>query len=323
MADHIKPKVLVSKCIGFGSCRFNGGTISSKVVESLRDHVEFQPVCPEVSIGLGVPRSPLRLVKENEGNRIIQKDTKIDYTERMTQFAAEFLADLQGIDGAILKNRSPSCGSHDVRVYSDLAASRVREKSAGIFGSAVQGHFPDRPVENEGRLRNFRIREIFYSSLFALARFRKNVEEVGAINALTDFQAKHKLLLMSFDQRKTQQLGRIAANTKNREVDDIIANYRDLLVETLSESPSLGSQVNTLQHVYGYVSDQLSEKEKSLFEDYLLNYKKGKVPLGTIISLLRSWIARFEIDYLEEQKYFEPYPRDLMEISDSGKGRNL
>lgn len=323
MTDYVKPKVLVSKCIEFESCRYNGGIISSEVVEALKNHVEFHPVCPEVEIGLGVPRKALRLVRRDGEDRLVQTETEKDCTEDMREFADEFFSELGDIDGAVLKNRSPSCGTNDVKVYADLDKSGVIEQSAGIFGEAVNENYPHRPVENEGRLRNFRIREDFYTSLFAIARFRRRVEGEGSISALTDFQARNKFLLMAYNQDEMRELGRIASNPENKKVQRVIQEYKELLSQILSESPSPGSHVNVLQHAYGYFSDDLKPREKTLFDDYIEDYRAGKVPLSTIISLVRSWIARFDQEYLENQRYFDPYPRELVDISDSGKGRDL
>ncbi|MBS3787209.1 DUF1722 domain-containing protein [Candidatus Bipolaricaulota bacterium] len=323
MTDYVKPKVLVSKCIGFDSCRFNGGIISSEVVDTLQEQVKFVPVCPEVEIGLGVPRKALRLVKKDGEPRLIQTETREDYTEEMKHYAEGLFSKIGEIDGAILKNRSPSCGTTDVKAYADLDKSGVIEKAPGIFGGAVKDRYPFKPIENEGRLRNFRIREDFYTSLFAIARFRQRVEGKGSISELTDFQARHKFILMAYDQDKMRKLGRMAANPDEKEIEKIIQDYRELLSKVLSENPSPGSHVNVLQHAYGYFSDELENREKSLFDDYIEDYRKGKVPLSSIISMIRSWIARFDRDYLEEQRYFDPYPRELMDISDSGKGRDL
>lgn len=323
MTDYVKPKVLVSKCIGFDSCRFNGGIISSEVVDTLQGHVDFVPVCPEVEIGLGAPRNALRLVEKDGKARLIQTKTWKDYTEEMKSYARDLFSELGQIDGAILKNRSPSCGTTDVKVYADLDKSGVIEKAPGIFGGAVRCRYPFKPVENEGRLRNFQIRENFYTNLFAIARFRQRVEGEGSISDLTDFQAEHKFLLMAYDQDKMRELGRIAANPDEKEIEEVIQEYRKLLSKVLSENSSPGSHVNTLQHAYGYFSEKLGNQEKSLYSDYIEDYREGKVPLSTIISMVRSWIARFDREYLEGQRYFDPYPRELMNISDSGKGRDL
>ncbi len=323
MVDYVIPRVLVSKCIEFDSCRFNGGTIASSVVKSLKDFVEFHPVCPEAQIGLGVPRKVLRLVKRDGENKLIQTETEKDFTEQMAGFAFNYFSDLGEIDGAILKSRSPSCGTNDVKVYSSVDQSGVVERSAGVFGAAVQKMFSFKPIENEGRLRNFRLRENFYTSLFALARFRNQVVTARTLRALSDYQARHKFLLMAYDQEKMRELGQIAANREDIELEQVISSYRGILQQVFSQNPSYGSHVNVLQHAFGYFSNHLKAQEKSLFTEYIQDYRQGKVPLSTIISLVRSWIVRFDQEYLKNQRYFDPYPRELVEISDSGKGRDF
>ncbi len=140
---------------------------------------------------------------------------------------------------------------------------------------------------------------------------------------MSEFQAKHKYLLMAYDQEKMRKLGRMASSPEGKEVRELISDYGKILSRALSGTPSPGSHVNVLQHVYGYFSGELDDREKDLFEDYVEDYRAGKVPLSTVTSLIRSWIARFDRDYLEKQRYFDPFPRELVDISDSGKGRDL
>jgi 2-thiouracil desulfurase len=56
-----KPTIVISKCIGFDPCRYNGGIVQDKLVARLKPYIEVISVCPEVEIGLGIPQlgSPL------------------------------------------------------------------------------------------------------------------------------------------------------------------------------------------------------------------------------------------------------------------------
>lgn len=60
----MKPKVIISRCLGFDSCRHNGAMITFDLLDIMKDKIEFITVCPELDIGLGVPRESLRLVKK-------------------------------------------------------------------------------------------------------------------------------------------------------------------------------------------------------------------------------------------------------------------
>jgi uncharacterized protein YbbK (DUF523 family) len=167
MREFSKPIIVVSKCLGFDHCRYNGLIINDDFVEKLKAYVEFKPVCPEVEIGLGIPREPIRVVDIGGDIRLIQPDTGRDLTETMQDFANSFLDSVGTVDGFILKSRSPSCGIKDVKIYSGTKNdSMVLEKSGGFFGKAVIEKFPYLAIEDEGRLKNFRIREHFLTKLY-------------------------------------------------------------------------------------------------------------------------------------------------------------
>ena len=86
-----KPRVVISKCIEFEPVRYNGLIISSEFVRELIKHVEPIPVCPEVGIGLGVPRDTLKLVKKGNDVRIMQPSSGLDFTDKMRAFGEVFL----------------------------------------------------------------------------------------------------------------------------------------------------------------------------------------------------------------------------------------
>ena len=112
-----KPRVVISRCIEFEACRYNGAKIKSEFVLRLMPYVEFFPVCMEADMGLGVPRDPVRIVRVEGEDRLLQPGTGRDVTETALRFSREHLANLRDVDGFLLKNRSPSCGIKDVRVY--------------------------------------------------------------------------------------------------------------------------------------------------------------------------------------------------------------
>ncbi|MBS3813281.1 DUF523 and DUF1722 domain-containing protein [Candidatus Bipolaricaulota bacterium] len=323
MDEFVTPRVILSKCIEHDHCRYNGGIVSSRVVKTLEPYVEYVTVCPEVEIGLGVPRDSLRLVQKGSGPRLIQSQNKKDYTEKMEDFADGFLAGLQGVDGAVLKNRSPSCGTKDVRIYAVTDNSPVVDKGPGAFGAKVKEKLGGKPIENEGRLRSHKIREKFYTSLFAVARYRNGVENEPRMEDLIEFHARHKYILLANDEGRLRKMGRLVANDEGRDVEDLIEPYGENLSAALRNEVNPNAHVNVLQHAYGYFSDDLNDDEKSLFFEYVENYRAGKVPLSTLISMVRSWIRRFNQEYLADQYYFNPYPSDLADISDSGKGVDL
>jgi uncharacterized protein YbgA (DUF1722 family) len=126
---------------------------------------------------------------------------------------------------------------------------------------------------------------------------------------------------MAYSQKELRKLGQIVANHEKRGVIDVFADYEAHLAAALSRAARYTSHINVLMHTLGYFSKELSSREKAHFLDLLEQYRKAKIPLSAINSVLRSWILRFDTEYLESQVYFEPYPAELVEITDSGKGR--
>ncbi len=322
MREFVRPTIIVSKCLGFAHCRYNGLTISDDFVEKLKPHVDFRPVCPEVEIGLGIPREPIRIVAADDELRLIQPATDIDVTDKMTEFTDSFLDSAGDADGFILKTRSPSCGPKDVKVYPGTGKVMSISRSAGFFGGAVVKKYPHLAVEDEGRLKNFGIREHFLTRLFAISSFRK-VKESRSMKEIVRFHSENKYLLMAYKQETMRVLGRIVANLDKKDIDELMRDYEKHLSEALSEEPKYTSNINVLMHGLGYFSEKISSSEKAFFLDSLDRYREGRIPLSVPLNVLRSFIIRFQENYLMQQTFFEPYPEELVEISDSGKGRNL
>ncbi len=314
-----RPRLVVSKCLGFDHCRYDGSIIPSPVVDALRNWVEFIPVCPELELGLGVPRQPLRLVRIGEEVRLLQPATGRDLTEAMRSFAAAFLNSLPPVDGFILKNRSPSCGIKDVKIYTTTEKAPAVGTGPGMFGGAVRQFFPDLPVEDEGRLTNRAIREHFFTAIFALARLREVVDS-GQMKALVDFHTRHKFLLMAYNQTRLRELGRLVANPQRKPVQEVIAEYVARFRAAMARPPRRSAFVNVLMHALGYVSKGLSPAEKGYFLDLLTAYREERIPLSAPLSVLRSWVIRFEEPYLSDQVFLSPFPEALLSLSDSGRG---
>jgi uncharacterized protein YbbK (DUF523 family) len=171
----IKPRVVVSKCLGFAACRYNGLMIPSPFVRKLKDQVDFIPVCPEQEIGLGVPRDPIRIVGNKDRRSLYQPATGRDLTREMNAFVGIFFKTVGPVDGFLLKSGSPSCGIKDVKVYPGLTERQrpVTGKSYGFFGGRVLELYPGLAIEDEDRLENHAIRERFLARIFAQACIRK------------------------------------------------------------------------------------------------------------------------------------------------------
>jgi uncharacterized protein YbgA (DUF1722 family)/uncharacterized protein YbbK (DUF523 family) len=315
------PRVVFSRCLTFDNCRYNGQIIASEAVEQFRRVVDCVTPCPETDIGLGIPRDPIRIVRKGDGLHLVQPATGRDVSEEMRSYARSFFDNLGPVDGFVLKGRSPSCGLFDVKTFGETSkGSALPGRIAGFFGGAVLARFPDLPVEDEGRLTNFSIREHFLTRVYVSARFRELAAK-PTMARLVEFQAGNKLLLMAYNQARMRELGRVVANPERLPMPEAFNRYAAVLPLVFAKQPRYTSAINVLQHAAGYFKDRVSAAEKRFFASSLASYRDGRVPLSVPQSIVRAWIARFGEEYLEQQTFFAPYPEELQFISDSGKGR--
>jgi len=321
MRNFIKPKIFISKCIEFEECRYNGLKISSPVVRALIDHVDVITHCPEAEIGLGIPRESLRLVQKDGNISLLQSKTEHDLTTKMRTYAKEILSRYPEIHGFILKSRSPSCGLKDVKVYPSLGkVPMIHSKAQGIFAEEVTNRYPLYPIEDEGRLTNLRLREHFFRWIFTLVDFFE-IKKKNKIKYLTDFHARNKYLFMSYNQKELKNAGAIAANHEKLSIEEVMDLYEKSLNRIFSRLPRISTNINVAQHIFGYFSKELTDKEKNYFLSELDRFRQQKIPLSSIVSILKTWVMRFDTAYLEKQTYFEAFPEALLTIQDSGKGR--
>ncbi len=321
MLNYPRPVVVVSKCLGFAHCRYNGQVITDHAVESLKEFVHFSPVCPEVEIGLGIPRDPIRIVEDDETNALYQPATGKDLTERMKRFVGNYLHSIGEVDGFILKNRSPSCGPADVKVYSSRNKDAGSKRGRGFFGGQVVESYSEMAIEDEGRLKNFSIREHFLTKLFTRARFREMKKELS-LKSLIKFHTNNKYLLMAYNQSQMRILGRIVANHEGKDTDTVLELYELHLAEALSKMPRFTSMINVLMHTFGGLSKNLRPEEKHFFLNSIEEYRDERIPLSALLHLIEAWAIGQNNTYLLEQTLIRPYPLKLVAITDSGKGRD-
>lgn len=322
MGDWPRPVVVLSRCLEYEPVRYNAQVIPYDFVRQLEPWVTFVPICPELEIGLGVPRDPVRIVAVGGEARLLQPTTDRDLTREMNEFSVSFLSSLQDVDGFLLKNRSPSCGISDVKIYQGLSESASSSRGAGVFAGHVLERYPGLAIEDEGRLRNYRIREHFLTRLFSLASLRQ-VKATGSMKDIVRFHSENKFILMGYSQKELRVLGRIVANPEKRPFSELIDDYAAHFQLALGKPPRYTSMINVFQHAAGYFSKQLKRGEKELLGSSIERYRAKQAPAAAVTAILRAWIARFEESYLGSQTFFEPYPAELMSVSDSGKGREM
>ena len=138
-------RIVISRCLGLDSCRYNGEKIDAPWLRELATKADILSVCPEVEIGLGVPRNPINLVKDENGVRVIQDGTGIDLSEEMVSFSQGYLRYIGKVDALILKSKSPSCGLGTTKIHEDEKYSL----GSGVFVALAEKIFPNAILVDE------------------------------------------------------------------------------------------------------------------------------------------------------------------------------
>jgi uncharacterized protein YbbK (DUF523 family) len=237
-------RVGISSCLLGEPVRYDGGhKRDAFLTDELARHVEFVSLCPEVEIGLGVPRPTLRLERRGDDVRMVVTESGEDLTERMrswAQGAAERIA-AAGLDGYVLKKSSPSCGMERVKVYDENGAPA--RGGRGLFAAALMERLPLLPVEEEGRLRDARLREHFVARIFARARVREFLASDWGPAQLVEFHAGEKMLVRVHDPGLALELGRLVAEAGRLDRAELAARYEELHARALAKPATPGRHI--------------------------------------------------------------------------------
>jgi len=302
----------VSQCLMGDSVRFDGGhKLDHFIRDTLGTYVDFVPVCPEVELGLGVPREAMRLEGEVESPRLVTVRTKVDLTDRMLTWANRRVRELEteNLCGFIFKSKSPSSGMERVKVYTENGMPVMR--GVGLFARAFKTHFPLLPVEEEGRLHDPVLRENFIEGIFTLKRWRESLQAGKTMGNLVGFHTQNKLLLLSHSPTHYRSMGQLVAQGKGTSLEKRYGDYETLLLEALKLKSTIKKHVNVLQHMMGYFKKVLSSDEKQELLEVISSYYDGLTPLIVPITLFNHYVRKYQESYLSQQSYLNPHPTAL------------
>lgn len=310
--SHAPLKLGISACLLGQPVRFNGGHKQSQLCsDTLARHFEFVPICPEVAIGLGTPREPIRLVGDAANPRAVGTVRReLDVTEPLIAYGRKIAAELDDICGYILMQKSPSCGMERVKVYQDNG-NPLKGGGAGLFARALAEARPDLPIEEDGRLNDPVLRENFLTRVFAYAEWQQLLAAGLTRKAIVAFHSRFKYQLMATSPLHYKELGRRVASIGNQPLEQFATAYFSELMAALKKPASRGTHSNVLQHLVGYLKRHLGGDDKQEMQRLINQYRAGIVPLVVPLTLLKHHLRRFPDSYLARQIYLQPHPEDL------------
>ncbi len=299
----VRPRIGVSSCLLGEQVRFNGGHSRCRfLTDELGPHVDWVPCCPEMAIGLGSPRETLRLTT---GGRLVNRAGTADHTA-----AAAAVPLPPGLDGYVLKSRSPTCGMHGIARYGE-AGQPADHRGRGVFAQRLMAAFPLLPVEEDGRLHDDLLREAFTERVFAAARLRDLLSGPWRPRDLIAFHARHKLQLLAHDPGRYLLAGQVVAAAGRRPPAQTAAAYRDLFCAAMAAKPTRGRHANALQHALSHAGKGLDRARREDLLTHIEAYRRGQAPLSVPVALLAHHASNGTPPWLAGQTYLQPCPAEL------------
>lgn len=306
-----RPLIGISSCLLGQKVRYDGTAKRDRwIVDQLGHYVDYRGVCPEMAIGLGTPRPPIRLVGTPDAMRVVGvDDPTLDVTEALESFALTTASESRDLSGYVFMSKSPSCGMERVKLYSDKGPGV--KKGVGAYARVLMEALPHLPCEEEGRLHDPMLRENFVNRVFAYRRWQTLRAAGLDAKALIDFHSRHKYMVMAHSQAAYRRLGRLLSNLKGVDLDQVADAYEGEFMTALKRRIGRKRHVNVLQHIQGYLKTRIDGSDKRELADSIEAYRREEVPLIVPTMLLRSYFRRNPDDYIDRQWYLDPYPEAL------------
>jgi uncharacterized protein YbgA (DUF1722 family)/uncharacterized protein YbbK (DUF523 family) len=304
-------RIGISSCLLGEKVRFDGGHKHDRfLTDILGQYVEFVPSCPEVGVGLSIPRPSLRLVRKDEEIRLVMPKTGDDLTSKMRAYAATRVAALakEDLSGYVLKNRSPSCG---IKVRAYTPAGMPAKSAPGLFAEQLMARFPNLPITEEGRLRDAGLRENWIERVFAYRRLRSLWARRWKIGDLVAFHTAHKYLLLAHSPKTYQDLGRLVAAAKSVPRADLRERYESEFMQGLEKIATPRRNANVLHHMLGFFKMSLDSASRHELLEHIEDYRRGLVPLVVPVTLVKHYVRIMDVPYLRGQVYLNPHPKEL------------
>ena len=310
-------RIAVSACLLGEEVRYDGGhRRSGYVAEALGAVFRLVPECPEVGIGLGVPRPKIRLEAAPGGVRLLGSRDE-DLTPAMDAYAKEAARRFgeSGVVGIVLKSRSPSCGLADAKLH--RAGAVVARNGEGVFARSLARALPDPPRIRETDLEDPARRDHWLARVFAFAELRDldaRLDPGGAgragYSALQQFHDRWKTVLRAHSEASAPKLelmfGAMRARTGNPR--EALAAYRSGFLAGLARPPTPESHASVLRHLAGRLEKRLAGPERGSLEREITAFRQRRLPLAVSVRTLARHARSLGGAALVDQAYLEPRP---------------
>ena len=293
--------IAVSECLLGAAVRYDGTDSRSEFSHKALDGLfNYRGICPEVGIGLGVPRAPIRLELKGSSLRVVGvTNPQFDVTDKLTAFARQKVVELDDVAGYVFMEKSPSCGLFQVKIFPSRSVGR------GIYAQTIVEHCPNLPVEENGRLHDSLLRECFVARVFAYAHWQALVGVGLTVAGLREFQERYECLLMAHSvlhYRSTKTLlGMLDDNLQS-----LSGEYLGLLMAGLCQPARRDGHARALARILSRMQKHIGRAGCKGFERLINRYRRGEEPLEVLFLSLACHLRQHPDPYIEGQVYLQP-----------------
>lgn len=294
--------VAVSECLTGARVRYNGDHKREAMPHAAIDGLYvFRAICPEMGIGLGVPRDPIRLVGDAGAPRarVVGEESQLrrDVTAELRAYADSQLPVLDEVDGYVFMQKSPSCGLSGVRLSGGPPIGR------GVYARQVLVLRPALPVAEAWQLFDPARCANFVMRTFVYAHWRRMCAHGMTAAGLIAFHTAYKYLVMAHDIEAYRRIGHLLSDLSEG-LENVVGRYVADLLGTLSRPASRAGHANALAHLQGYASGATNARRE--LADLIDTYRLGRVALTEPMSLLRQHLLESGDTYALNQTYLNP-----------------
>ncbi len=300
------PRLVVSTCLLGKKTRYNGEILQCPLLQRLisYSYIEIVPVCPEVSIGLPIPRRPINIIKKRNRYLAIEEETNRDLTPSLIKFSISFLKGMDEVDGFFLKSRSPSCGYSGTKVYADETKKVLLGRGKGIFARQISRVLPEIPIEDEERLSHFYIRHHYFTRIFIIHNL--HAKSGCPINTLLGYHRRIRSLLYAYNPGELKDIEKSLYPLLSSHQGARIYFHR--IKRLLSCIPSVSSYFNSILKFYGSLIQSFDNR---LYRNIKEGAQKGEEErLKEVLERIRE-ICQKGAPFLQQEAILFPYPGEL------------
>ena len=304
-----QPALGVSSCLLGMNVRYDGNNKHHSFIASvLNKHFDLLPICPEVAIGMGVPRTPIQLrIIDGELHAVGAGNHVQNVTTALQAYGQQQATHARAFCGYIFKSRSPSCGVSDTKIFSDHGVSTGQ----GIYAREIVHALPYLPVIDETQLDKAETKDNFLERVFSLARWQQSVAGPISVSRLNDFHVTHRLTLAAHSDEADEALAKTISVLHDPLSHDAIGNYLEQFHDFLKTPLTHKDHTKTLTKLQQRLSPIICSDEIEELNTEIRKYRENQENLTTSLQLIKQLAEKYNLYELSRQAYINPTPAEI------------